>query len=75
MSNIVNIHTDSLRSKLNGAYNALKSLTADERESVLRAMRRELRGADGQKVVDTFVDRYSERLATVLRDDDQEGTS
>lgn len=64
--NIVNIHTDSLRSKMNGAVDALKALSSTERESVLRAMRRDLRGADGQKVVDTFVDRYRERLAECI---------
>lgn len=74
-ANIVNIHTDSLRAKMNLAFETLKSLTADERESVLRAMRRNLRGANGQQVVDTFVDRYREKLSKVLRDDDQEGAS
>ena len=73
--NIVNIHTDALPAKMNSAFDAIRSLSLEERASVYSAIRREDRGVDGQKVIDTFVERYRESLAKVIVQNEDGGAS
>lgn len=63
---IWDIHADGSSEQMHGALDALLRLSPEEGERVLEAARRERRGADGRKVIDTYVARYRASLRKIL---------